>query len=75
MIKTDAATIKLPKTAIKKGVVILNLDEYWELAKNAVPTFYLKGRKAKELDKLVEEGLKAHREGKTRRLRSLSDLR
>lgn len=75
MIKAGAATIKLPQKAIKKGVVILNLDEYWELMKNSVPTFYLGGRKAKELDKLVEEGLRAHKEGKTRRIRSLADLR
>jgi len=58
----------------KEPVVILPLREYEKLCKRAVPTYYLKGKKAEELDKLVEEGLKAHRLGKTRKIKSLGDL-
>ena len=50
------------------------LREYEKLCKRAVPTYYLKGKKAEELDKLVEEGLKAHRLGKTKKIKSLGDL-
>ncbi|MDO8574262.1 MAG: hypothetical protein Q7R86_01390 [bacterium] len=61
------ATITVNKTKIdkEKGVVILSLKEYDRLVKNNVPTYYLTGKAAKDLDKLVEEGLKEYREGKT----------
>ncbi len=75
MIKVDSSVIKLPKQALKDGVVILGMGEYIKLRANSVPTYYLTGKKAKELDKLVEQGLKEHREGKTKRLNSLVDLR
>jgi len=70
------ATITIPKTKIKKegGIVILSLKEYQKLCQRAVPTFYLKGKKAEELDKLVEEGLRDHNLGKTRKIKSLADL-
>jgi len=32
------------------------LKEYQKLCERAVPTYYLKGKEAKKLDKLVEEG-------------------
>lgn len=75
MANTGTAIIKIPKKALDKGVVILKLDEYKKLQKKAVPTYYLSGKKAKELDRLVEEGLKEYKEGKTKKLRSLADLR
>ena len=70
------ATITIPKTKIKKegGIVILSLKEYQKLCQRAVPIFYLKGKKAEELDKLVEEGLRDHNLGKTRKIKSLADL-
>jgi len=70
------ATITIPKTKIKKegGIVILSLKEYQKLCQRAVPTFYLKGKKAEELDKLVEEGLRDHSLRKTRKIKSLADL-
>lgn len=63
--------VKIPQAALKRGVVMLNLEEYEELRKRAVPIYYLKGKEAEGLDKLVEEGLREHREGKTIKAPSL----
>jgi len=67
------ATITIPKTKVKKegGIVILSLKEYQKLCERATPTFYLKGKEAEALDKLVEEGLKNHNLGKTKKIKSL----
>ncbi len=61
------ATITIPKSKIEKekGVVILPLKEYQKLCERAVPTYYLKGKEAEELDKLVEEGLREYERGET----------
>jgi hypothetical protein len=59
----------------EKGFVVLGVDEYEELKKSAVPTYYLTGKAAEEADKLVEEGIREHKDGKTRRIDSLTDLR
>ncbi|OGZ32704.1 MAG: hypothetical protein A3H02_02965 [Candidatus Niyogibacteria bacterium RIFCSPLOWO2_12_FULL_41_13] len=67
----------IEKSSIKIGkepVVILPLKEYEKLQKSAIPTYYLKGKEAEELDKLVEEGLRDHGLVKTRKIKSLSDL-
>ncbi len=58
----------------KQGVVILPVKEYRRLLAAAVPTYYLKGKAAKDLDKLVAEGMREYRAGKTRTIRSLSNL-
>jgi len=39
-----------------------------------VPEYYLTGKAARDLDKLVASGLREHQEGKTRKIRSLADL-
>jgi len=69
-------TINISKNKVKKegGLVILPIKEYERLQASAVPTFYLRGRKASRLDKLVKKGLKSYRTGKTKILRSLADL-
>ncbi|MEK7502961.1 MAG: hypothetical protein AAB556_00775 [Patescibacteria group bacterium] len=69
-------TITLPKEKIEKagGLVILPIEEYEKLRQASVPTYYLSGKEAEELDKLVEQGLKDHKTGKTRKIKSLSDL-
>ena len=69
-------TITLHKKNVEKqkGLVILPVKEYQKLLQRAVPTYYLTGKEAKNLDKLVEQGLKEHRAGKTRTIKSLSDL-
>jgi len=68
--------ITLPATTIlkQKGMVILPLREYEKLRNNAVPTYYLKGREAKRLDSLVQEGIKEYRAEKCKTIKSLSDL-
>lgn len=68
-------TITISKTNIKKagGIVILPLKEYERLSQMAVPTYYLKGKAAVELDKLVEGGLDEHRNGETIHASSLQE--
>mgnify|MGYP001605304936 CR=1 len=75
MIQTTSTTIRLPKKAAKGGWVILSIDEYRQIMEKNVPTYYLTGKKAKELDQLVKEGLRAYRQGKIKKLGSLADLR
>ena len=58
-------TISKSKVAKEAGVVVLPVREYQRLLRAAVPTFYLTGKAARNLDKRVEEGLREHREGKT----------
>lgn len=74
MINVTSTTIKISKQSLKKGVVLLPLQEYRELQSSGVPTYYLIGKKALALDRLVEKGLKEHREGKTKQIKSLADL-
>lgn len=70
------ATVTISKEKIKKqgGVVILPLKEYQKLCERATPTYYLKGKEAEKLDKLVKMGLKEYRDGKCKTIKSLSDL-
>ena len=68
--------ITIPKQKIEKqkGVVILPLKEYLGLMKRAMPAYYLVGRKAQELDRLVRDGLKELKTGKTKKIKTLADL-
>ena len=65
MTNITSTMFRISKQTLNKGVVLLPLQEYRELQIRAVPTYYLAGKKALALDRLVEEGLKEHREGKT----------
>ncbi|HEY5383022.1 MAG TPA: hypothetical protein VIJ88_00505 [Candidatus Paceibacterota bacterium] len=71
-------TATVAKSHIKdkkaQKMVTIPLQEYRELLATRVPHYYLKGKAARDLDKLVEEGLKEYKDGKTRKLRSLADL-
>ena len=67
-------TIQKDRVEKQKGVVILPIKEYQNLLRKAVPTFYLRGKAADELDVLVKEGLREHRAGRTRKIGSLADL-
>jgi len=67
--------LQMPKEMTQKGFVVLGLDEYEELKKSSVPTYYLSGKAAEDADKMVEQGLREHKEGKTRKINSLADLR
>ena len=61
------ASIAVTKAKIEKekGVVILPIREYQRLLERAVPEYYLKGKAVKDLDRLVEEGLREYHAGKT----------
>ena len=69
------ATVTVSKTKIEreKGVVILPIEEYKKLLERSVPTYYLAGKEATNLDKLVEEGLKEYRSGRIIKAASLKD--
>lgn len=70
------ATVTISKEKVKKegGVVILSLKEYQKLCQRAVPTYYLKGKEAKELDRLVKKGLEDYQKGICKSIKSLADL-
>ncbi len=70
------ATVTISKEKVKKegGVVILSLKEYQKLCQRAVPTYYLKGKEAKELDRLVKKGLEDYQKGTCKSIKSLADL-
>lgn len=68
-------TATLLKKAVSKdeGVVVLSLKEYDRLLATHVPNYYLTGKAATDLDKLVEEGLREYAEGKTIHASSISE--
>lgn len=49
------------------------LKEYEELRRQAAPTYYLSGKEAEALDKLVEQGLKDYKNGKCIEASSLEE--
>ena len=67
-------TVRKEEIEKQKGVVILPVKEYRKLLERAAPDYYLIGKEAKKLDKLVEEGLRDHRAGRTKTIKSLADL-
>ena len=67
-----AITISKAEVKEKDGVVILPLKEYRRLLARGVPEVYLTGKAARDLDKLVAQGLREHREGKTVKAPSIS---
>lgn len=64
-IRNNVITISRGEVQRKGGVVILPLKEYHKLRAQAVPTYHLVGREAKELDKLVMRGLEEYEKGET----------
>jgi len=68
-------SIVVSKRTVRKegGIVILPLKKYEELRERAAPTYYLEGKEAEKLDKLVEEGLEDYRNGKTIKAPSLKE--
>lgn len=72
--QSDSITISRKEIEKRGGVVILGLKEYRKLLEQAVPTYYLTGKEAEELDDLVREGMKEYKTGKTTKIKSLSDL-
>jgi hypothetical protein len=70
------ATVTVTKSNIKEKkaqkMITIPLQEYRELLATRVPHYYLKGKAARDLDKLVEEGLREYHAGKTIKADSLS---
>ena len=73
-INTSWISKKTALELLKDGVVLLPINEYQKLASRAVPEYYLTGEAAKNLDKLVKDGLKEYKEGKCEKINSLADL-
>ena len=72
---TTATLNRLRKTAIKsRGSITLPIKTYRQLLDAAIPTYYLTGKEATDLDKLVEGGLHERAEGRTLSIRPLADL-
>lgn len=69
-----SVTIQKVKIEKEKGVVVLPILEYKKLLEQSIPTHYLYGKDAEKIDRLVEEGLKEYRAGKTKKIKSLSEL-
>jgi hypothetical protein len=74
VINKNSITISKEEIKRKGGIVILSLREYKRLCERAVPVYYLKGKEAEKLDKLVKEGLREYRRGKCKTIKSLADL-
>ena len=65
--------ITIPKNLIKtksEDLVVITRKEYESMKAKILPVFFLKGKKARNLDKRVEEALKEHKKGKTEKLES-----
>ncbi len=70
----NSVTISKNKIRKEGGVVVLPIEEYERLTKRAVPEYYLAGKAAENLDKLVKEGMRDYELGKCKKLKSLADL-
>lgn len=71
MVNITISRVKIEK---QKGMVVLPVEEYKKLLERSAPTYYLSGGTAKKLDNLVKEGLEDYRTGRTKRIKSLTDL-
>ena len=66
-------TITIPKNLIKtksEDLMVISRKEYEGMKAKSLPVCFLKGEKARSLDKRVEEALKEHKKGKTEKLES-----
>ncbi len=59
----------------EKGVVILPIEEYRRLLRDAAQGVYLTGKEAGDLDRLVRSGVRARKVGRTKKILSLAGLR
>ena len=68
------ATITIPKNLIKNDdLIIIPRKEYETMKAQILPTFYLKGKEAEKLDKLVKDGLREYERRETISANSLRD--
>ncbi|MEK9184070.1 MAG: hypothetical protein AAB890_03295 [Patescibacteria group bacterium] len=73
-ITKDNITIRKETIQKNGGVVVLSLKEYEELRRQAMPTYYLSGKEAEAVDKLVKQGLRDYKAGKCKEIQSLANL-
>lgn len=73
-VKKNTITFSNKTVRQQGGMVILPLKEYQKLYERATPVYYLEGKEAKKLDKLVEEGLREYKKGKCKEIKSLTEL-
>jgi len=73
VVNKNSITISKEELKRKGGIVVLSLREYKRLCERAVPIYYLKGKEAEKLDKLVKEGLREYEEGRTISASSLKE--
>ncbi len=59
------ATLLRKATENDKGVVVLPIIEYRQLLAATIHSYYLSGKEATDLDRLVEGNLREHRAGKS----------
>lgn len=69
----DVAAVVEKEVQKKGGVVVLSLEEYRKLLEQAVPTYQLYRKEAKELDALVEEGMREYEAGETVEASSITE--
>ena len=68
------ATITIPKNLIKNDdLIIIPRKEYETMKAQILPTFYLKGKEADKLDKMIESGLREYKRGETISANSLRE--
>lgn len=72
--QSDSITISRKEIEKRGGVVLLALKEYQKLCAQAVPTYYLNGKEAEEVDKSFREGMREYKAGRTTKIKSLNDL-
>lgn len=65
-INKNSITISRKNIQKKGGMVVLSLEEYEELRMTADPVFQLHGKAARDLDKLIKDGMRDYEMGKTR---------
>ena len=68
-------TLTIPKSVIGDDeLIVMPRKEYEQMKSAMIPTFYLKGKAAKRLDRRVNQALRDYRSGKTKKIHSLADL-
>ena len=68
-------TITIPRRITKNDdLVIMPRRHYDLIMANMVPTYYLKGKAARRLDRRVAQAMKEYRTGKLRPIASLREI-
>ena len=63
------------KVAGKDDLVVISRREFEQMKSRMFPIVYLKGKSAARLDRRVEIAVRDYRQGKTKKIKSLADLK